>query len=272
MDGKLYIVGTPIGNLSDFSPRAIDTLQKVDFIAAEDTRVTGKLLNHFEIKKPLVSYYEHNKDSRLTEITNRLLNGETCAIVTDAGMPAISDPGEDLVRECLALNIPCESVPGPTALTTALALSGMSTKRFAFDGFLPIDNAEREEYLRDLQDEIRTICLYEAPHKLLKTLEDLLLFLGDRKIAVVKEITKIHEQVLSLSLNSAVEYFKQNEPKGEYVLIIEGATKTNDEKYSLEQAVALAKELMNSGYSASNAAKTAAVKTKIKKSDIYRLL
>ena len=272
MVGKLYIVGTPIGNLSDFSPRAIQTLKEVDFIAAEDTRVTAKLLNHFDIKKPLVSYFEHNKLSKLKDITDRLLKGETCAIVTDAGMPAISDPGEDLVRECICLNIPTESVPGPTAITTALALSGMSTKRFTFDGFLPTENAEREEYLRDLQSEKRTICLYEAPHKLEKTLEDLLLFLGDRKIAVVKEITKIHEQVLSLTLASAVEYFKANEPKGEYVLIIEGATKVDVQEYSLEQAVALAKGLMQEGYSASNAAKTAAVKTKHKKSDIYRLL
>lgn len=272
MVGKLYIVGTPIGNLSDFSPRAIDTLKNVDFIAAEDTRVTAKLLNHFDIKKPLVSFFEHNKQNRLKEITDRLLKGDTCAIVTDAGMPAISDPGEDLVRECIELKIPTESVPGPTAITTALALSGMSTRRFAFDGFLPTENDEREEYLRDLQSERRTICLYEAPHKLEKTLEDLLLFLGERKIAVVKEITKIHEQVLSTTLTDAIEYFKENEPKGEYVLIIEGATKVEMQKYSLEQAVKIARDLMNEGYSASNAAKTAAVKTKLKKSDIYRLL
>ena len=272
MAGKLYVVGTPIGNLDDLSPRAVKTLESVDFIAAEDTRVTLKLLNRFNIKKPLISYYEHNKNSRLADITGRILNGDTCALVSDAGMPAISDPGEDLVRECIIKNIAVESVPGPTAVTTALAISGMSTARFCFEGFLSVNPAEREQHLQELQNQTRTICLYEAPHKLLATLKDLYLYLGDRKIALVKEITKIHEQVINTTLSDAVNMFLKTEPKGEFVIIIEGATKAATKEYSLEEAVAIAKQLVSEGCSASSAAKTAAVKTGIKKSDIYRLL
>ncbi len=274
MAGKLYIVGTPIGNLGDISPRALDVLSSVDFIAAEDTRVTVKLLNHFNIKKELVSYYEHNKTEKGEFVINRLLNGENAALVSDAGMPAISDPGEDLVRLAQKNGVLTESVPGPSAVVTALAISGMSAKRFCFEGFLSVNKQERKERLQELKSERRTMVFYEAPHKLKATLKDFSLTFGsDRQIAIVKEITKLHETVLKLTLGEAVEYYEQNQPKGEFVLIIEGTKEKNKEtECSLAEAVEIAKQLMKKGISASAAAKEASESTGRRKNEIYRSL
>ena len=273
MIGKLYVVGTPIGNLSDFSPRAKETLSAVDFIAAEDTRVTQKLLNFFDIKKPLVSYYEHNRRERGEMIISRILNGETCAIVTDAGMPCISDPGQDLVYLCHQNNIPVESVPGPTAFATALAISGMESGRFTFEGFLSTNKPSRKEHLEELKNETRTMIFYEAPHKLKATLKDMYGYFGDREIAIVKELTKIHETVFRTTLKGAIDYFDIENPRGEYVLILAGAEKQKEKQpVTLEQAVLLAKELVEKGVSVNEASKTVAADTGIKKSLIYKEL
>lgn len=272
MSGKLFVVGTPIGNLGDISPRALETLESVDFIAAEDTRVTLKLLNHFEIKKPLVSYFEHNKEERGPAIIQRMLGGESCAIVTDAGMPAISDPGEDLVRLCIEHGIPTESVPGPCAFATALALSGMPSRRFTFEGFLPMEKGERREVLESLEKERRTVILYEAPHKLANTLADLLSVLGDREIAVVRELTKIHEEVIRTTLSEAAERYSREQAKGEFVLIIRGAEQEKKEAMTLEQAAAYAASLVEDGESKTNAAKQAAKESGFRKGEIYKLL
>lgn len=271
MTGKLYVVGTPIGNLEDFSPRARRILSEVDFIAAEDTRVTVKLLNHFEISKPMVAYFEHNKKERGNVVIDRILGGENCALVTDAGMPAISDPGEDLVRECFENGIEVESVPGPTAFATALAVSGMPSGRFCFEGFLSVNKPSRMKHLEEVKNERRTMIFYEAPHKLLRTLIDMLEVFGDRKIAIVRELTKIHETVMRATFSEAVEYYKENEPRGEYVLIIEGAQEESV-NYTLDDALKLAKELVKSGFSTSAAAKEAAQTTGIKKSEIYKAM
>lgn len=273
MSGKLYVVGTPIGNLSDFSPRARETLATVDFIAAEDTRVTQKLLNFFDIKKPLISYFEHNRREKGELIVSRILNGETCAIVTDAGMPCISDPGQDLVYLCHENNIPVESVPGPTAFATALAISGMESGRFTFEGFLSTNKPSRREHLEELKNETRTMIFYEAPHKLKATLKDMYSYFGDREIAIVKELTKIHETVMRTSLKGAIDYFEIENPRGEYVLILSGAEKQKEKQpVTLEQAVLLAKELVDKGVSVNEASKTVAADTGIKKSLIYKEL
>ena len=255
MSGILYVVGTPIGNLSDFSPRAINTLGSVDFIAAEDTRVTMKLLNHFSIKKEMVSYYEHNRRERGQIIVDRILNGENCAVVTDAGMPAISDPGQDLVWLCHENGIKVESVPGPVAFATALALSGMESGRFTFEGFLSVNKKSRLDHLEELVNEKRTMIFYEAPHKLLATLKDMNRFFGNRNIAIVRELTKIHEEVIKTTFEDAVEKYSQTSPKGEIVLIVEGKKQTDSEQISLEQAVEQAKELVENGLSKNAAAK-----------------
>ncbi len=273
MPGKLYVVGTPIGNLSDLSPRAVQTLSDVDFIAAEDTRVTVKLLNHFGIKRPMISYYEHNKTDRGIDIINRLAQGETCALVSDAGMPAISDPGEDLVRLAHENGIVVESVPGPSAVTTALSISGMKTGRFCFEGFLSVNKPSRKAHLEEIVKEKRTMVFYEAPHKLLSTLKDLKEHLGNRKIALVRELTKLHEEVIHTTLEEAMSFYNEdNTPKGEYVLIVEGYEQIEEKAYSIEEAVKIAKEYMSDGFSASSAAKQAALDTGIKKSEIYRLI
>lgn len=272
MSGKLYVVGTPIGNLSDFSPRAIETLANVDFIAAEDTRVTLKLLNHFEIKKPMVSYFEHNRRERGEMILDRIRNGETCAIVTDAGMPAISDPGEDLVNLCLTEKIKVESVPGPTAFATAVAISGLPSGRFTFEGFLSVNKPSRKEHLESVADERRTMVFYEAPHKLSATLRDMYKYFGNRRIALVKELTKIHETVERTTLSQAAEKYSTETPKGEYVIVIEGASAPKQEKITLEEAVKLAQKLVESGLAVNEAAKEIAKETKLKKGDIYRAL
>ena len=272
MSGKLYVVGTPIGNLSDFSPRAVETLASVDFIAAEDTRVTLKLLNHFEIKKPMVSYFEHNKRERGEIICKRIMQGEICAIVTDAGMPAISDPGEDLVDLCLSNGITVESVPGPTAFATAMAMSGLPSGRFTFEGFLSVNKPSRREHLEEIVSERRTMVFYEAPHKLTATLKDLYKYLGDRRIALIKELTKIHETVERTTLSEACEKYSAQTPKGEFVIVIEGSTEPKQKEVSLDEAVALAKGLVENGMAINDAAKEIAKETKLKKGDIYKAL
>ncbi len=272
MSGTLYVVGTPIGNLGDISPRALDILEKCDFIAAEDTRVTLKLLNHFGIKKPMVSYFEHNRFERGPVIAERILSGETAAIVTDAGMPAISDPGEDLVKLCHEKGIKVESVPGPCAFATALAISGMPSKRFTFEGFVSTDKAERREHISSLKSETRTMIFYEAPHKLLNTLKDLETVLGNREIAIVRELTKIHEEVIRTDFASAIKRYSEEAIKGEIVLIVGGAAPEEAQAMTVEQAVSYAKDLVESGESKSNAAKIAAKESGFKKGEIYRLL
>lgn len=272
MSGTLFVVGTPIGNLGDISPRALETLGNCDFIAAEDTRVTLKLLNRFEIKKPMVSYFEHNRFERGPIIAERLLSGENCALVTDAGMPAISDPGEDLVRLCIEKGIKVESVPGPCAFATALAISGMPSKRFTFEGFLPMEKSERREHIESLVGERRTMIFYEAPHKLSQTLKDLANALGDREIAIVRELTKIHEQVIKTTLCAAAEKYSEEQIKGELVLIINGAEAPEKVQMTLEQAAEYARALIADGAGKSDAAKFAAKESGLKKGDIYKLI
>ncbi len=272
LPGILYIVGTPIGNLGDFSERAKQTLIEVDFIAAEDTRVTLKLLNKFNIKTPMVSYHEHNHKTRGQEIILRLLSGENCALVTDAGMPAISDPGEDLVKLAHLSGITVNSVPGPSAAVTALALSGMASGRFCFEGFLSTNKLSRKNHLEDIKNDTRTLIFYEAPHKLIYTLKDMLGVLGDREITLCKELTKLHENVFKTTLSGAVEYFEITPPKGEYVLILSGAKEQPKEEMSFEDAVNLAKELIEKGSPPTLAAKEAAKISGIKKSDIYKAI
>lgn len=273
MAGKLYVVGTPIGNLGDISPRALETLEQCDFIAAEDTRVTLKLLNHFEIKKPMISYFEHNRRAKGEIIVERILQGENCALVTDAGMPAVSDPGEDLVALCHERDITVCAVPGPSAFVAAIALSGLKVGRFTFEGFLSMNKPSRREHLQSLVDEKRTMVFYEAPHKLSATLKDLLSYFGDREIAIVREITKIHEEVIRTTLKEAVEKYSIEALKGEIVLVISGKSEEQEEKCTLEDAVLLAQKLMETdGLSASFAAKQAAKETSIKKGEIYKAL
>ncbi|MBQ4154757.1 MAG: 16S rRNA (cytidine(1402)-2'-O)-methyltransferase [Clostridia bacterium] len=272
MSGILYVVGTPIGNLGDWSPRAKEVLLNSDFIAAEDTRVTLKLLNKFEINTPMVSYHEHNHKTRSEQIIARLLSGESCALVTDAGMPAVSDPGEELV--CLAHKngITVNSVPGPSAVITALAISGMPSGRFSFEGFLSTAKLSRKEHLESLKNDTRTLIFYEAPHKLQSTLKDMLTVFGERDIALCKELTKLHETVIHTTFSGALSTFEATPPKGEYVLIVSGAKEEEKQEITLEQAVAFAKKQLNEGQSASMAAKLAAAYSGIKKSDIYKAL
>ncbi len=272
MSAALYVVGTPIGNLGDLSPRAVETLENCDFIAAEDTRVTLKLLNAFGIKKPMISYHEHNRFEMSPRIVERLMNGESCALVTDAGMPAISDPGEELVRMCREHGIKVESVPGPTAFATAMAISGMPSCRFTFEGFLSVNKASRNEHIKSIVNEPRTMIFYEAPHKLASTLRDLAAALGDRELAIVREITKIHEEVIHTTLCAAAEKYSDGSLKGELVLIIAGAPQEKKEPMTLEQALEAAKELMADGCPPSEAARRAAKLSGLKKGDIYRLL
>ena len=273
MSGILYVTGTPIGNLSDLSPRAVETLESVDFIAAEDTRVTLKLLNHFGIKKPMVSYFEHNKRERGEIICARIEQGENCAIVTDAGMPCISDPGEDLVKLCEERGIKTVVIPGPSAVISALAVSGLSTGRFTFEGFLSVNKKSRSDHLKSLANEHRTMIFYEAPHKLPQTLRDLYASFGDRKLTIVREITKIHEEVIRTTTKNAAENLNDGSVKGEIVLVLEGAPQVDDtEELTLEYAVETAKKLIENGARATDAAKEAAALTGFKKNEIYKEL
>lgn len=270
--GILYVVGTPIGNLSDLTPRAAKTLEQVDFIAAEDTRVTVKLLNHLGIKKPMVSYFEHNKQFRGELICKRILEGESCAVVTDAGMPCISDPGEELIRQCAQYGIKTEVVPGPSAVISALCVSGLCTGRFTFEGFLSVNKKSRREHLLSLVNEQRTMIFYEAPHKLANTLKDFYETFGDRKLTIARELTKLHEEIIRTTTKEAFDRFSDGSLKGEMVLVLEGAAEINDEEYTLEDAVSLAKKLIEEGAKASDAAKESAKLTGYKKNEIYREL
>ncbi len=272
MSGILYVTGTPIGNLEDITLRQLRILQDADFIAAEDTRVTRKLLTHFEIKTELVSCHEHSSDSVMQHIADRIQAGESCAVVTDAGMPCISDPGEELVRICQERGIPIQAVPGPSAVITALAVSGAAVKQFVFYGFLPVEKKQRAEMLSDLKSETRTAVLYEAPHKLEKTLSDLAeISAPDRKISLCRELTKIHEEVLRMSLPEAVNYYAGHAPRGEFVLVLDGVQK-QEHVYTLEEAVTLAETYLAEQKSTSAAAKLAAKETGIPKNQIYQAL
>lgn len=270
MSGKLFLVGTPIGNLRDMSPRAIQTLENADFIAAEDTRVTLKLLNHFGIKKPMLSYFEHNKHQKGQYIVDRILAGETCALVSDAGMPAISDPGEELVAQCRAQSVEVSVIPGPCAFVAALAISGLVTGRFTFEGFLSVNKKSRFEHLEALKKEPRTMIFYEAPHKLLRTLKDFYTTFGNRKISIVRELTKIHEETILTTLQDAVKKYENEPAKGEFVLVLEGCNEILSEEISLETAIKMAQSLLKKDCTPSDAAKQVAKATGLKKSDIYR--
>ena len=270
MAGTLYLVGTPIGNLGDFSPRAIETLQSVDFIAAEDTRVTLKLLNRFGVKKPLVCYFEHNRAEMGEKLLSRLLAGESCALVTDAGMPAISDPGEDIVRQCAANSIPVLAVPGPSALVTALALSGLPTQRFTFEGFLAAAGKSRREHLESLKGERRTMIFYEAPHKLLRTLQDLLGAFGDRDVALCRELTKLHEEVIRTTLSEAVARFTETPPRGEFVLVLRGAPEETGPGLSEEAALALVERYRAEGARLKDACRRAAAESGLAANALYQ--
>lgn len=269
MAGILYLVATPIGNLGDFSPRAVDTLEKVDFIAAEDTRVSVKLLNHFDIKKPLVSYHEHNRASAGQAILRRLLAGENCALVTDAGTPAISDPGEDLVRLCGESGITVEAIPGCCAAICALAVSGLPTGRFTFEGFLSANKKERRAALLKLKSEERTMVFHEAPHKLRATLSDMAEILGDRPVALCRELTKLHEQTLRTTLFQAVALYEQQEPRGEYVLVVAGAQPLEEPAVTLEEGVRRVLHLRKSGVKMKDAVRTVAGETNLNKNELY---
>lgn len=270
--GILYVVGTPIGNLSDLSPRAAQTLSEVDFIAAEDTRVTVKLLNHLGIKKPMISYFEHNKQFKGEIICDRILSGESCAVVTDAGMPCISDPGEELIKQCAERGIKTEVVPGPSAVISALCVSGLSTGRFTFEGFLSVNKKSRKDHLESLLNEKRTMIFYEAPHKLANTLSDFYKTFPDRKLTIARELTKLHEEIIRTTTTEAFEKYADSSLKGEIVLVLEGSSEVALQEYTLEDAVALARKMIDEGAKPTQAAKDAATLTGMKKNDIYREL
>ena len=269
MSGTLYLIATPIGNLGDLSPRAAETLENADFIAAEDTRVTMKLLSHLGLKKPMVSYHEHNKASVGPAILSRLLAGENCALATDAGTPAISDPGEDLVRLCAESGVTVQAIPGCCALISALAVSGLPTGRFVFEGFLPVNKAERRERLQNLLGEERTLIFYEAPHRLRTTLDDLLSAFGNRSAALCRELTKLHEDTMRTTLAQAVEWYQENEPRGEYVLVISGAERAEETAVTLEQGVAMVLERREKGERMKDAVRQVAADTGLARNELY---
>ncbi len=270
MSGTFYVIGTPIGNLGDITLRQLETLKNVDFVCAEDTRVTVKIFNHFDIKKPLVSYHKFSTQAVAQGIIDRILGGEDCGIVTDAGMPCISDPGERLVRLCAENSIEVKVVPGPTAVASAVAVSGLDTSRFMFEGFLPAVKKERSERLEMLRDERGLMVFYEAPHKLRVTLADLCGFFGaERRIAICRELTKIHEEVLRLTLSEAVEYYSKTEPKGEFVLVVEGKTETQAAAVTPEQALEQVRKLVEMGERPVDACKEVAKANGMKKSELY---
>ena len=270
MSAMLYLVPTPIGNLGDISVRCRETLEAADFIAAEDTRVTLKLLNHLGIKKSLVSYYEHNKATQGSRIVERILAGETCALVSDAGSPAISDPGEDLVRQCAAAGIPVCAIPGPCAAITALSISAQATGRFCFEGFLSTAKKSRREHLDSLKKEQRTMIFYEAPHKLLTTLTDMAeVFGGDRPISLCRELTKLHEEVVRTTLGQAVTRYTQSPPKGEFVLIVAGAPAEKQALPSETDAAARVSQLIAQGISRKDAIKQTAKELGLPKNVVY---
>ncbi|MGN1307268.1 MAG: 16S rRNA (cytidine(1402)-2'-O)-methyltransferase [Faecousia sp.] len=270
MSGTLTLVPTPIGNLSDISPRCRQALAEADFIAAEDTRVTLKLLNHLELKKPLVSYYEHNKEFSGKKILERILAGENCAQVSDAGSPAISDPGEDLVRLCAEHGVTVTAIPGPCAAITALSISGLPTGRFTFEGFLSTTKKNRLAHLQSLKNETRTMIFYEAPHKLTATLRDLSEAFGaERRISLCRELTKLHEEVRRTTLGEAATYYNEQPPRGEFVLIVEGAAEKQEETPTIETALARVQELLAQGMSKKDAIKQASQETGFPKNALY---
>ena len=270
MAGMLYLVPTPIGNLSDISIRCRQTLEKADFIAAEDTRVSLKLLNHLGIKKSLVSYFEHNKTQNGEMIVQRILSGETCALVSDAGSPAISDPGEELVKQCAEAGITVCAIPGPCAVITALSISGQATGRFCFEGFLSTAKKSRRDHLESLTNETRTMVFYEAPHKLLNTLEDMAAVFGkDRPISLCRELTKLHEEVIRTTLGDAIELYNQQPPKGEFVLVVAGAAPAEETLATTEDAVQRVKTLMDGGMSRKDAIKQTAQELHLSKNVVY---
>ena len=269
MSGTLYLIATPIGNLGDLSPRAAATLESASCVAAEDTRVTRKLLSHLGLQKPMVSYHEHNKASAGPAILARLLAGESCALTTDAGTPAISDPGEDLVRLCAENGVAVQAIPGCCALIAALAVSGLPTERFVFEGFLPVNKAQRKERLQGLLGEERTILLYEAPHRLRATLDDLLAAFGDRRIALCRELTKLHEDVARTTLAQAAAWYRENEPRGEYVLALAGAERRPENAVTLAQGVELVLERRERGERMKDAVRQVSADTGLGRNELY---
>ena len=270
MPGTLYLVPTPIGNLGDISARMADTLAAVDFIAAEDTRVSLKLLNHLGIRKPMVSYYRHNTEAGGRAVLTRLLQGENCALVTDAGTPAVSDPGEELVALCAQNGVEVVAIPGPCALVTALAVSGLPTARFTFEGFLPMNKKNRKAHLQSLLGEERTMIFYEAPHKLTATLSELReTFGGERRISLCRELSKLHEEVFRTTLDGAVERYAGQAPKGEFVLVLEGAAPRTEEAATLEDGLALVEKYREEGLSLKDASRQAAADTGLNRKALY---
>lgn len=270
MAGTLYLVPTPIGNLGDISPRMAETLAQADFVAAEDTRVSLKLLNHLGIKKPMVSYHRHNTETGGQAVLERLLAGENCALVTDAGMPAISDPGEDLVVLCAQHGIGVVCIPGPCALVTALAVSGQPTGRFTFEGFLAMNKKNRRAHLESLRGEERTMIFYEAPHKLCATLKDLCAVFGEeRPLSLCRELSKLHEEVRRTTLGQARDYYEANPPKGEFVLVVRGAEPAGEQEVTLEDGLALVERLQGEGMSARDAVKRAAKELGLSRNELY---
>ena len=272
--GVLYLVATPIGNLSDLSERALKVLSEVDVIAAEDTRNTGKLLAYFGISKPMISYFEHNKRERGLVILEKLKSGQSCALVTDAGTPAISDPGEDLVRLCAENDVTVTSIPGCCAVINALALSALPTGRFCFEGFLSTNKNERLDRLNEIKNDTRTTIFYEAPHKLVKTLEDLHSVLGDRKISLCRELTKLNEEIMRTTLSNAIEYYTTTSPRGEYVLVVEGCLEKSKEdafwiSMSIEEHVDF---YVNQGLKKMDAIKSVAKDRDLPKNEVYKIV
>ena len=270
MAGTLYLVPTPIGNLGDISPRMADTLAQADFIAAEDTRVTVKLLNHLGLKKPMVTYHRHNTAASGQAVLDRLLAGESCALVTDAGMPAISDPGEEMVALCAAAGVPVVPIPGPCALVTALAASGQPTGRFTFEGFLAMNKKNRRAHLESLRGEERTMIFHEAPHKLRATLEDLRETFGpDRRVALCRELTKLHEETVRTTLGEAAAYYQENTPKGEYVLVVAGSPPRETAAVTLEEGTEQVLRLVAQGIRLKDAAREVSAHTGLSKNELY---
>ena len=273
MSGTLYLVPTPIGNLSDISKRMAETLEQADFIAAEDTRVSLKLLNHLGIKKSMMTYHRHNTETSGQAVLDRILAGENCALVTDAGMPAISDPGEELVGRCAAAGVPVVCIPGPCALVTALAVSGQPTGRFTFEGFLAMNKKNRKAHLDSLRTEERTMIFYEAPHKLNSTLDDLVETFGaDRSVSLCRELTKLHEEIRRTTLGEAAAYYRENAPKGEFVLVVRGCEPPEEKEITLEDGLAMVERLREEeNLSLRDAVKRAAKELGLARNQLYDL-
>ena len=277
MAGKLYLCATPIGNLGDITARTLECLKQVDIIAAEDTRNSMKLMTHFDIHTPLTSYHEYNKYDKADKLVGELLAGKDIALITDAGTPAISDPGEVLVRKCQEAGVGVTSLPGPSAVITALTLSGLPTRRFAFEGFLPQDKTERREILKELKDEYRTVVLYEAPHHLINTLSELNEYFGDRKLTIARELTKKHEEILKFTVCEALSYYEHEEPRGEFVLVLEGRDrqKAEAEKRAFYEEMSPKEHVekyISEGMDRKTAMKQAAKDRGVSKRDIYNAL